>query len=201
MQLGFTHFGFTPFTGVGRGELRWRSGSLSSPWRGAVRCLVRVKRVGFVMSAVCPSTPNSRHLRTRSALRICANKRHHGSQNWNTLSQSALRISLAHGDRIADFEEHQVRAETVLAPNSRLGLPWDGALVVYDPLIDDDRRQAHGLLSSLNMLIETASGSEYTVSDCKSWMSQTGFRDIQALRLDGLHTAVFGFKKKGSPAS
>jgi hypothetical protein len=34
----------------------------------------------------------------------------------------ALRISLAHGDRIADFEEHQVRAETVLAPNSRLAV-------------------------------------------------------------------------------
>ena len=56
-----------------------------------------------------------RHCSTQPALRICANKRHHGSQNWNTLSQSALRISLAHGDRIADFEEHQVRAETVLA--------------------------------------------------------------------------------------
>jgi hypothetical protein len=53
---------------------------------------------------------------------VRANKRHHGSQNWNTLSQSALRISLAHGDRIADFEEHQVRAETVLAPNSRLAV-------------------------------------------------------------------------------
>ena len=92
-------------------------------------------------------------------------------------------------------------ARTNLLAKAYQGLPWDGALVVYDPLIDDDRRQAHGLLSSLNMLIETASGSEYTVSDCKSWMSQTGFRDIQALRLDGLHTAVFGFKKKGSPAS
>lgn len=92
-------------------------------------------------------------------------------------------------------------ARSNLLAKAYQGLPWDGALIVYDPLIDDDRKKAHGLLSSLNMLIETASGSEYTVSDCKSWMSQTGFRDIRDLRLDGVHTAVFGFKKKGSPPS
>jgi hypothetical protein len=89
---------------------------------------------------------------------------------------------------------------TNLLAKAYQSLPWEGALIVYDPLIDDDRKKAHGLLSSLNMLIETSSGSEYTVSDCKSWMSQTGFRDIRAQRLDGLHTAVFGFKKKSSPA-
>jgi len=89
-------------------------------------------------------------------------------------------------------------ARTNLLAKAYQGLPCDGALIVYDPLIDDGRRKAHGLLSSLNMLIETASGSEYTVSDCKSWMSQTGLRDIRVLRLDSLHTAVVGFKKKGS---
>ena len=92
-------------------------------------------------------------------------------------------------------------ARTHLLAKAYQGLPWDGALVVYDPLIDDDRRKAHGLLSSLNMLIETANGSEYTVSDCRNWMSQTGFRDIRDLRLDGLHTAVFGFKPKSSADS
>jgi len=89
-------------------------------------------------------------------------------------------------------------SRTNLLTKAYQGLPWDGALIVYDPLIDDDRSKAHGLLSSLNMLIETASGSEYTASDCKSWMSQAGFRDIRDLGLDGLHTAVVGFKKKGS---
>ena len=40
-----------------------------------------------------------------------------------------------------------------------------GALIVYDPLIDDRRRvRAHALLSSLNMLIETAGGFEYTAA-------------------------------------
>jgi O-methyltransferase/methyltransferase family protein len=92
-------------------------------------------------------------------------------------------------------------ARTNLLAKAFQGLPCNGALIVYDPLIDDDRRKAHGLLSSLNMLIETASGSEYTVSDCKSWMSQAGFGEIEDLRLDDLHTAVFGFKTNDSPAT
>jgi SAM-dependent methyltransferase len=38
-------------------------------------------------------------------------------------------------------------------------LPPGGALIVYEPLISDARRgDAHGLLSSLNMLIETTDG-------------------------------------------
>ncbi len=74
-------------------------------------------------------------------------------------------------------------------------LAQGGALIVYDPLIDDDRRaNAHSLLSSLNMLIETAGGFEYTAADCKDWMSQVGFDAIRMEALDGLHTAVIGIK-------
>jgi hypothetical protein len=39
-------------------------------------------------------------------------------------------------------------------------LPEDGALIVYESIIDDDRRKnAQGLLMSLNMLIETPGAS------------------------------------------
>ena len=42
-------------------------------------------------------------------------------------------------------------------------LPSGGALVVYESIIDDDRSQnAFGLLMSLNMLIETRGGFDYT---------------------------------------
>ncbi|SRR6266404_5038157 len=42
-------------------------------------------------------------------------------------------------------------------------LPFGGALIVYDPIIDDDRRRnAFGLLMSLNMLIETREGFVFT---------------------------------------
>jgi hypothetical protein len=74
-------------------------------------------------------------------------------------------------------------------------LPRDGALIVYDPLIDDDRRrEPHGLLSSLNMLIETAGGSEYTGAECVTWMQRAGFGQICIEPLGDVHTAVIGVK-------
>jgi SAM-dependent methyltransferase len=70
-----------------------------------------------------------------------------------------------------------------------------GALIVYDPLIDDDRRvQADALLSSLNMLIETAGGFEYTGAECKDWMRRAGFRDMRIEPLEDVHRALIGFK-------
>jgi hypothetical protein len=70
-----------------------------------------------------------------------------------------------------------------------------GALVVFDPLIDDERRhQAHGLLSSLNMLIETEGGAEYTAAECKEWMAQAGFTEIRIEPLGDVHAALIGFK-------
>jgi hypothetical protein len=50
-------------------------------------------------------------------------------------------------------------------------LPSGGALIVYETIIDDERRQnAFGLLMSLNMLIETREGFDYTAADCAGWM-------------------------------
>jgi hypothetical protein len=77
-------------------------------------------------------------------------------------------------------------------------LPKGGALIVYDPLIDDARCVgAHGLLSSLNMLIETKGGSEYTGAECMSWLQQAGFRETHIEPLGDVHTAVIGFKSDG----
>jgi SAM-dependent methyltransferase len=74
-----------------------------------------------------------------------------------------------------------------------------GALIVYDPLIDDARCVPHGLLSSLNMLIETAGGSEYTGAECKTWMKQAGFHEIRIEPLGDVHTALIGIKIGPSP--
>jgi O-methyltransferase domain len=47
-------------------------------------------------------------------------------------------------------------------------LPKGGAFIVYEALIDDDRREnAMGLLMSLNMLMETPGGFDYTGADCQ----------------------------------
>jgi SAM-dependent methyltransferase len=71
-----------------------------------------------------------------------------------------------------------------------------GALIVYDPLIDEERKSTRALLSSLNMLLETPGGSEYTAAECTDWMVQAGFREIEVVPLgDDVHTAVIGTKK------
>lgn len=74
-------------------------------------------------------------------------------------------------------------------------LPDRGALIVYETIIDDDRSQnAFGLLMSLNMLIETESGFDYTASDCMGWMKEAGFADTRAEHLVGPDSMVIGVK-------
>ena len=74
-------------------------------------------------------------------------------------------------------------------------LPAGGKLIVYDSMIDDDRRaNAHGLLMSLNMLIETPGGFDYTGADCIGWMSEAGFHDAKLHPLDGPTSMVVGRK-------
>jgi hypothetical protein len=74
-------------------------------------------------------------------------------------------------------------------------LPASGAFIVFEALIDDDRSQnAFGLLMSLNMLIETRGGFDYTGADCSQWMREAGFRDIAVQHLVGPDSMVVGFK-------
>ena len=74
-------------------------------------------------------------------------------------------------------------------------LPAGGAFIVYDSIIDDDRRaNAFGLLMSLNMLIETPGGFDYTGADCMSWMKEAGFRETRVQHLVGPDSMVIGIK-------
>ncbi|SRR5216683_2675413 len=74
-------------------------------------------------------------------------------------------------------------------------LPDGGALIVYDAIIDDDRRaNAFGLLMSVNMLLETQEGFDYTATQCRSWMADAGFRDSYAEPLAGSDSMVVGIK-------
>ncbi|MDR7098784.1 SAM-dependent methyltransferase [Lysobacter niabensis] len=79
------------------------------------------------------------------------------------------------------------KAHDALAPG--------GALIVYEALIDDDRREnAFGLLMSLNMLIETPGGFDYTGADCVGWMREAGFREARVEHLLGPDSMVIGIK-------
>jgi hypothetical protein len=74
-------------------------------------------------------------------------------------------------------------------------LPPGGAYIVYESIIDDDRSSnVFGLLMSLNMLIETPGGFDYTGADCAGWMKEAGFHETQVEHLVGPDSMVIGYK-------
>jgi hypothetical protein len=74
-------------------------------------------------------------------------------------------------------------------------IPEGGAFIAYDAIIDDERRtNAFGLLMSLNMLIETPGGFDYTGADCVAWMKEAGFREARVEHLVGPDSMVVGIK-------
>jgi hypothetical protein len=74
-------------------------------------------------------------------------------------------------------------------------LPPGGALVVYEAIIDDDRsKNAFGLMMSLNMLIETPGGFDYTGADCAGWMKDAGFARSRVEPLVGPDSMVVAIK-------
>lgn len=74
-------------------------------------------------------------------------------------------------------------------------IPPGGACMVYEAIIDDDRSaNAFGLMMSLNMLIETTGGFDYTGADCQGWMREAGFRETRVEHLTGPDSMVIGIK-------
>jgi len=83
----------------------------------------------------------------------------------------------------------------MLLQKSYEALPAGGALIVYERLIDDERRlNAPALLASLNMLIMTAGGFDFTGADCMSWMRDAGFHDMRTESLTTEISMVVGIK-------
>lgn len=83
----------------------------------------------------------------------------------------------------------------MLLAKAYAALPAGGALIVYDAIIDDERREnAFGLLMSLNMLIETPGGFDYTGADCQGWMRDAGFAETRVEPLVGGESMVVGRK-------
>jgi hypothetical protein len=83
----------------------------------------------------------------------------------------------------------------LLLEKAYTALPKGGALIVYEAIIDDDRREnAMGLLMSLNMLIETSGGFDFTGADCRRWMAEAGFSETDVKPLVGPISMVVGIK-------
>jgi 16S rRNA G1207 methylase RsmC len=74
-------------------------------------------------------------------------------------------------------------------------LPEGGAFVAVENIIDDDRREnVFGLMMSLNMLIETGDGFDYTGADFRGWCELVGFRSVEILPLAGPASAAIAYK-------
>jgi O-methyltransferase domain/Dimerisation domain len=93
------------------------------------------------------------------------------------------------------LHDWDLKEKYMLLKKAHAALPPGGALIVYETLIDDDRRQnAFGLLMSLNMLIETPGGFDYTGADGSRWMKEVGFSNTHVQPLAGPESMVVGIK-------
>jgi hypothetical protein len=93
------------------------------------------------------------------------------------------------------LHDWNLETKKMLLKKSYDALPPGGAVVVYESIIDDDRSQnAFGLMMSLNMLVETDGGFDYTGADCIGWMKEAGFRDMRVEHLVGPDSMVVGIK-------
>ncbi|HSE42048.1 MAG TPA: methyltransferase [Acidobacteriota bacterium] len=93
------------------------------------------------------------------------------------------------------LHDWNLEEKKILIQKAYEALPSGGAFIVFEALIDDDRRtNAFGLLMSLNMLVETSGGFDFTGADCSSWMKAAGFRNMRVEHLTGPDSMVVGIK-------
>jgi hypothetical protein len=93
------------------------------------------------------------------------------------------------------LHDWDLEVKKMLVRKAYEALPEGGSFVVYEALIDDDRsKNAFGLMMSLNMLIETPGGFDYTGADCAGWMKEAGFRETRVEHLVGPDSMVVGIK-------
>ena len=93
------------------------------------------------------------------------------------------------------LHDWDLNEKMMLLRKAYAALPQGGALIVHEALIDDARKQnAFGLLMSLNMLIETPGGFDFTGADCIQWMKKAGFKRTKVENLAGPDSMVIGIK-------
>jgi hypothetical protein len=74
-------------------------------------------------------------------------------------------------------------------------LPVGGAFVAIENIIDDAReKNAFGMMMSLNMLVQTGKGFDYTPVDFNRWAKEIGFKQTNFIPLAGPSTAAVAFK-------
>ena len=96
------------------------------------------------------------------------------------------------GNILHDWDEEK---KIKLMTKAYEALPAGGAFVAIEGVIDDERKKnAFGLMMSLNMLIETGTGFDYTFADFNRWAKATGFKTTALLPLAGPSSAAIAYK-------
>ena len=118
------------------------------------------------------------------------------------------RIKVVAGDFFADdlpkadvvtmgniLHDWNLEQKKVLIKKAYDALPEGGAFISIENLIDDARREnLFGMLMSLNMLIETGDGFDYTGADFRNWCSEVGFKRFEVIPLAGPTSAAVAYK-------
>ena len=96
------------------------------------------------------------------------------------------------GNVLHDWDEE---TKLMLMKKAFDALPEGGALIAIENIIDDERKQnIAGLMMSLNMLIETGSGFDYTFADFNKWAKTIGFKSTSLISLTGPTSAAIAYK-------
>jgi predicted nicotinamide N-methyase len=96
------------------------------------------------------------------------------------------------GNILHDWDEE---TKLILMKKAYAALPAGGAFVAIEGIIDNERRKnIFGLMMSLNMLIETGKGFDYTIDDFNQWAKAAGFKSTSLLPLAGPTSAAIAYK-------
>lgn len=96
------------------------------------------------------------------------------------------------GNILHDWDEE---TKLMLIKKAYNVLPEGGAFIVIENIIDDERKKnLFGLMMSLNMLIETGVGFDFTFADFNKWAKLVGFKSTSLLPLAGPTSAAIAYK-------
>jgi predicted O-methyltransferase YrrM len=96
------------------------------------------------------------------------------------------------GNILHDWDEE---TKLMLIRKAYDALPNGGAFVVIENIIDEERKHnLFGLLMSLNMLIETGTGFDFTFDDFSKWAKSVGFKSTSIIHLAGPTSAAIAYK-------
>ena len=96
------------------------------------------------------------------------------------------------GNILHDWDEE---TKLMLIKKAYDALPEGGAFIVIENIIDNERKNnLFGLMMSLNMLIETGTGFDFTFDEFNKWTKLVGFKSTSLLPLAGPTSAAIAYK-------